>query len=113
MTLKILTFIKKIFLPILLGIVILIPIATVSSYFYLKHNSHFVKNLVQDQMQKRIGYDVEIGSIEAKLNYINPSVTIKNYNIFNESHEKSIGVYCDTDPWWLRSLASKEYRQCM
>ena len=92
MTLKILTFIKKIFLPILLGIVILIPIATVSSYFYLKHNSHIVKNLVQDEMQKRIGYDVEIGSIEAKLNYINPSVTIKNFNIFNKGQEKSIGA---------------------
>jgi len=92
MALKILTLIKKIFLPAFLAILILVPVATISSFFYLKHNSHFVKNLVQDEIQKRIGYDVEIGSIEAKLNYINPSVTIKNYNIFNESHEKSVGA---------------------
>lgn len=85
-------FLKKIVLPTFLALFFLTLIASSGTFFYLKYNNDFVKNFITDEMTQRIGYDVEIASIESKWSLTNPSIITNSFEIFNKDRDKSISV---------------------
>ena len=89
---KITFFLKKIALPIFLGLFFLAFLGATGAFFFLRSNADFVKNYIVDEMSKEIGYDVEIASIEEKWNLTNPSIIINKYKIYNQNHDKSIDI---------------------
>ncbi len=99
---KIFFFLKKFFFPFLAGLILLSFLGTISSYFLLKYNSEQVKNVIEREMGNHIGYDVQIASIEPKWHISNPSITIKNFVIFNKNYEQSISAkHMEFDFSWL------------
>ncbi len=99
---KITFFFKKIVLPFFILGISFALIGSVGVYFYIKTHTETVKNFIVKEMETIIGYDVEIGSIEANWNLTNPSITVHNYQILNANLEKSLGAeQIDIDFSWL------------
>ena len=89
---KIIFFTKKFIFPLLIGIILLSLITTITSYLYLKSNTEFVKNLIENEIEKKLNYDVDIGSMQAQWHFTNPSFVLNDFKIFNKSHQKSISA---------------------
>ena len=89
---KIIFFTKKFILPLLIGLIFVSLMGTVAAYFYLKSNTAFVKELIENELEDRLSYDVEILSVEAQWHFTNPSIIVNGFKIFNRNFEKSIAA---------------------
>ncbi len=89
---KIFFFTKKFIFPLLTGLILLSFITTVASYFYLKSNTAFVKDLIEKEMEERLNYDVEIATVQAQWHFTNPSIVVNGFKVFNKSYEKSVAA---------------------
>ena len=77
-------------------------LASAAVYVYIKNNPKSVENFIEKELELVVGYDVEIGSIDAKWNLTNPSAIVNDFEILNANNEKSLGAQqIDVDfSWW-------------
>lgn len=108
MSKKIIFLLKRIVLPFFLISLSAALLGSAGIYFYIKSNTEQVKKFFETEMESIIGYEVVIGSINAKWSVINPSITVNDYQILNQNHEKSIGANkIDIDFSWISLIKLK------
>jgi len=78
---------KKILVPLGVGFLTLVFIGFVSFHFLIDDNLDNIKTQIFKQVQKKIGHEFTVGTLEAHWKITSPSLTLYNVSIF--SHDKS------------------------
>jgi len=78
---------KKILIPLGFGFLTLVSIGFLSFHFLINDNLDNIKIQIFKQVQKKIGYEFTVDTLEANWKITSPSLTLYNVSIF--SHDKS------------------------
>jgi len=77
---------KKILVPLGFGFLTLVSIGFLSFHFLINDNLDSIKIQIFKQVQKKIGYEFTVDTLEANWKITSPSLTLYNVSIF--SHDK-------------------------
>ena len=89
---KIQFYLKKTLTFIGLPALALLIIGFLTFYFFVQLNLDQFKNKLTQKISKQFEREVKIESIEAQWRITNPSITLKNVSIYNNSLEKSLDL---------------------
>jgi len=83
---------KKILVPLGVGFLTLVLIGFVSFHFLIDNNLDNIKTKIFDHVQKKIGHEFTVDSLEAHWEITNPSLTLNNVSIFNLDKSQALSI---------------------
>jgi uncharacterized protein (TIGR02099 family) len=105
---KIQIYLKKILIYLGLSVLLLLTVGFLSFYFFVQSNLDEFKDKLTEEISQQFEKQVKIESIEARWRITNPSLTLNNLSIFNNSLEKSLDLKkIRIDISWLSLLKLK------
>ena len=91
---------KRILVGLGIAFLTLVSVGFLTFHFFIEDNLDNIKTKIFEQVQKKIGHEIAVETLEANWKITSPSLTLYNVSIFsrNKSQALSIKKYKQTFP---------------